>query len=79
MATAAGLVALLLGKPLPPHTAVAAVCFFNGVLMGRPMDNEMLLAAKRNGIQHILLHGYDRNIHALTLCSPVVALVANSR
>lgn len=72
MATAAGLVALLLGKPLPPHTAAAMACSLKGVLTGSPMDDEMLLAAKRNKIEHILLDRYDRSVHRL-MCFFVVS------
>jgi hypothetical protein len=65
-ATAAGLFTLLVGKPLSPHTAVAAACSLKGSLTGNPMDDQMLLAAKRNGIQHIILHRYYCHIHRLT-------------
>jgi uncharacterized membrane protein AbrB (regulator of aidB expression) len=62
MAAAAGFVTLLLGKPLPPHTAVAAACSLNGVLTGSPMDEQMFLTAKRNNIEIILLHRCDSRI-----------------
>lgn len=66
MATAAGFVTLLLGKPLPPHTAVAAACSLSGILTGSPMDDEMLWTAKRSQMKHILLDRYVRSIHRMT-------------
>jgi hypothetical protein len=83
MATAAGFVTLLLGKPLPPHTAVAMACSLKGVLTGVPMDDEMLWAAKRNHIKHILLDRYVHSIHRLTTALwclfSAKSIVANSR
>lgn len=66
LATAAGLFTLLVGKPLKRNTAVAATCNLDGYLSGYPMDDQMLLAAKRNGIEHIILYRYDCHIHRLT-------------
>lgn len=53
---------LLFGKPLPPNTAICAECTATGVISGRPLDAEMVAAAKLNGIDNVVLARYDAAI-----------------